>query len=268
MCRSQAEGGQRCFAHAKERYETARGKAVAEAREQAHRNRPASATDRIFTNVAKAYGGPGNLHDARVALASTKDGAALVESWRTAADGPDRAALEAMWGPNPDAINDYLDRVQEHGRALAERNEAVRKISAPLNETGFRARARLMAQAFARDWRQQGGIVVAAAVTAYKGVHLGDGLGTAVATASVLALGYAAFTAWQNAKSSALWQIRKLERAHENRTEESTRREQATVRAVFERDVRRGVVDPTASAKKSYRDRVQKIVGAPASARA
>lgn len=108
MCKPKAQGGQRCFSHAMERYEkalTAQRKATTEAK-----------VDEANFRVQAAI----------VDLAATPQGAEFVTAKRDAASPRDAV---------------YYDSVLKQAAALAERNRAVGTVGAPERKRGLLRRA-------------------------------------------------------------------------------------------------------------------------------
>lgn len=272
MCRSKAEGGQRCFGHALASYEKSRDKAFAgHGLEPYQQFRDAEAAARrvtrdvVETRAQAVEWMPDTdhietLNQSRIALASTEQGRALIDSWRTATSGPDRASLEQMWGKNQDAINDYLDRVQQHGKDLAEKNEKMRRLQSPRHlVTRFRARAASLAKVFQEEWQSAGPALGTAAYSIFQGVRADSTWGTSVGVgAGVLLLGVTAYTAWQQS-SSAKVVAEELDSAYRQRIKADEVREKATVQAVYDRDVRQGKVSPSEEAKVRFRDRLREV---------
>jgi hypothetical protein len=281
MCRSQAEGGQRCYAHALEAYSKVRDRnALGHGTEVFQRSRDASrAAETIASDTpetrAQALGwvpfddpadhpNTKSLHTARILLASSENGRALVDSWRTATNGPDRAALEAMWGKNQDAIDDYLNRVQEQGRELAAQNETFRRLANPTAWTHVRARAKALVDSFSKDWTAYAKFTGPGAVLIMNGLRSNGWAAGIQLGAGALALGVTAYLAYDETRHSGTpqGQAARLQGQQQRDRRERDEREIATVKAVYERDVRRGVVKPPAPSeerKRSFRRLVQDV---------
>lgn len=260
MCRSKAEGGQRCFSHALAAYEKARERnALGHGLPAYHDSRDeetaaAHARGDYGDHAAVRAqalnwipGGDGDsLHDARIALASTEQGRALIDQWRTQTDGVDRASLEAMWGKNPDVIDAYLTRVQEHGAALKEKNDAVRKlVHAPTRATRFQARAQVLARAFSAQWQQYAKVVGPGVGLLVNGVRA-DGWAAGIQLGTgALALGFAAYRAFDDSRNATTKQARKLEGDFAEQYRIAEQRELTTVENVHAQDKRAGRLRPT-----------------------
>lgn len=275
MCRSQAEGGQRCYAHALEAYTKVRDRnSLGHGTWEFQRTRnDALAAKAISTDTPEArqqalgwvpFDDPADhpnvksLHAARILLASSEDGRALLDSWRTAGDGPDRSALEAMWGKNQDAIDDYLNRVQEQGRELAEQNETLRRLANPTKWTHVRTRAKALVDSFAKEWSAYAKFAGPGAMLIMNGLR-SDGWAAGIQLgAGVLALGFTAYLAFDETRHTGTpeGQTRRLQYKQQQEQADREKRENATVRAVYDRDVRRGVVKPPVPSderKRSFR---------------
>lgn len=119
MCRSQAEGGQRCHTH------TAKALAVAQER-MVEANATYLATSMTDPNHKQALQERDRLidewHDAVITYASTPKGQADLQERLTTAP--------RMWDPykNPHVLPDHnIEEALHRGKRLRERNEAVRK---------------------------------------------------------------------------------------------------------------------------------------------
>lgn len=280
MCRSQAEGGQRCYAHALEAYTKMRERnALGHGTEAFQQGRnPVLAANTIAQDTPEARSQAlgwvpfddrtedpktSSLHTARILLASSENGRALVDSWRTATDGPDRAALEAMWGKNQDAIDDYLNRVQEQGRELAEQNETIRKLTNPTVWTHVRTRAKALAESFSKDFSAYAKFAGPGAMLILNGLR-SDGWAAGVQLGiGAIALGVTAYLAYDETRfGTPSDRINKI-RGQQQRDERAlAEREEATVRAVYDRDVRRGMVTPPAPTderRRSFKQLVREV---------
>lgn len=259
MCRSKAEGGQRCFGHALQSYEKVRDQLLAE---QASLPDTAQArAEQAKWSMAWDARDNESLNRARIMLASTEKGRALIEEWRKPGDNPDRRALEKMWGRNQDAIDDYLNRVVEHGKETAKVNEQVRRLNTS-RLARFRVRAEALIEEFTGNWRANAGLVGTAATSAYRAWHSSGGAQAIYIGTAAVALGVVAYLAWKGTRYHRWEHARDAAQdTLPRRQAYAEGRERTTVKEIHARDVARGAVPPpptpSAEAKASYRDSVR-----------
>lgn len=278
MCRSKAEGGQRCFSHALAAYEKARERnTLGHGLKGYHDSRDEQAAaeyargdhgDHAAVRAQALNWIPNNdrgdsLHDARIALASTEQGRAQVDQWRSQTEGADRDSLEAMWGKNPAAIDQYLTRVQEQGVALREKNEAVRKlVDAPTMATRFQARAQVLARAFSTQWQNYAKIVGPGAMLLLNGARA-DGWAAGIQLgAGALALGFAAYSAFNDTRNATSKQARLLEQGFAEQYSIAEQRELTTVNNVHAKDEQDGRLRPTQGGYQRVLRQVKKSLAA------